>query len=307
MSRSTSCPRRSALVRGVAPCPAGLEAVEDCDVVIDHGGPLGAMLVGRSAATALHAVHGPLGRAMLPVDRALAGARRGSGRSRSARAAPARLPFAGVCHIGIDMEPMPFRSEPGDHLLSLGRMSPDKGPGRGDRDRPRGRPPAGDRRQVPRRSSPTRRGSVPEVVADCVTGFVRDEPLALALGAAHRRGAAAAPAPPGGGRSSARPPPPMGGDGVAGGGTISTAMPAGRSPCARPRRAASGTAAWRRCCRSTDERSGRSLAEPGPFGEPHLVEDLPRLLLAARVHRPPLAGGQRAQRTEHLAGSEARI
>jgi glycosyltransferase involved in cell wall biosynthesis len=106
------------------------ELVEECDVVIDHSGPLGALLAGLGPSAALHVVHGPLDDTMLPVYRALARRvprLRLVAISEGQRRLGPDLPFAGVCHNGIEVGGMPFRREPGDHLLFLGRMSPDKG------------------------------------------------------------------------------------------------------------------------------------------------------------------------------------
>jgi glycosyltransferase involved in cell wall biosynthesis len=47
--------------------------------------------------------------------------------SDQARSAPRDLPIAQVIHHGLVLDRYEFRSEPGDHVLFLGRMSPDKG------------------------------------------------------------------------------------------------------------------------------------------------------------------------------------
>ena len=49
---------------------------------------------------------------------------------------------------------------------------------------------------------------------------------------------------------------------------------------------------------------GGALAEPGPVGEAHLVQDLAGLLLVARVVDPALARGQGAEGVEHEPGAE---
>ncbi|HTI34573.1 MAG TPA: glycosyltransferase family 4 protein [Miltoncostaea sp.] len=134
-------------VRTVAPLPGlpeqiGLSADEwthvvsatselaDRDVVIDHSGPLGALLLGQGVAPALHVVHGPLG----PAEQAVYGTVcRGAPRlrlvaiSRNQQRSGPGLPWAGVALNGLDVDPLPMGEGRGGYLAFLGRMSPDKG------------------------------------------------------------------------------------------------------------------------------------------------------------------------------------
>ncbi len=110
---------------------AGIEALADVDIVIDHSGPLGALLTSRLQAPGLHVTHGPLD--TVPTE-IYSGIARHSQQLRlvaisdAQRARAPSLPFAGVCHNGLDLGAAPFRAHRGDYLAFLGRMSPEKGP-----------------------------------------------------------------------------------------------------------------------------------------------------------------------------------
>jgi glycosyltransferase involved in cell wall biosynthesis len=110
---------------------AGLDALADVDVVIDHSGPLGALLTSNLPVPGLHVTHGPLDGVPTEI---YAGIARQSPRlrlvaiSHAQRALAPRLPFAGVCHNGLALESAPFRARPEGYLAFLGRMSPEKGP-----------------------------------------------------------------------------------------------------------------------------------------------------------------------------------
>ena len=110
---------------------AGVDALADVDVVIDHSGPLGALLTSRLPAAALHVTHGPLD--LVPTE-IYAGIARHSPRlrlvaiSEAQRAMAPELPFAGVCHNGLALDAATFRERPEGYLAFLGRMSPEKGP-----------------------------------------------------------------------------------------------------------------------------------------------------------------------------------
>jgi glycosyltransferase involved in cell wall biosynthesis len=108
-----------------------LDAVAGCDVVIDHCGPSGALVLGLDGLPpALHVAHGPLdaeeGEAFARIA-----ARRPSLRliaiSESQRRAAPALPVFGVSHNGLDVSTVPFRSDHDGYLAFLGRMSPEKG------------------------------------------------------------------------------------------------------------------------------------------------------------------------------------
>jgi len=108
----------------------GLEELADVDVVIDHSGPLGAMMSGQAHSSALHVVHGPLGSRDALVYEAIAAQAprlRLVAISEAQRRMAPSLPFAAVCHNGIDLEEMPFSAAHGQYLAFLGRMCPEKG------------------------------------------------------------------------------------------------------------------------------------------------------------------------------------
>jgi len=110
---------------------AGTDALRDADVVVDHSGPLGALLTSGGPVPSLHVVHGPLD----PIPAEIYG---GIARhcpklrlvaiSRAQKAMAPWLPFAGVCHNGLDIAAAPFRADPDGYLAFLGRMSVEKGP-----------------------------------------------------------------------------------------------------------------------------------------------------------------------------------
>jgi hypothetical protein len=101
---------------------AGIDALGDVDVIIDHSGPLGALLTSRLPIAALHVTHGPLD--SVPVE-IYAGIARSSPElrlvaiSRAQRAMAPTLPFAGVCHNGLPLDSIPFRAHSDGYLASL--------------------------------------------------------------------------------------------------------------------------------------------------------------------------------------------
>ncbi len=110
---------------------AGIEELADVDVIIDHSGPLGALLTSRLHVPGLHVTHGPL--EAVPTE-IYAGIARHSPRlrlvaiSKAQRAMAPGLPFAGVCYNGLALDTARFRARPDGYLAFLGRMSPEKGP-----------------------------------------------------------------------------------------------------------------------------------------------------------------------------------
>lgn len=108
----------------------GLDALSGVDMVIDHSGPLGALLSAQGPVPALHVVHGSLEGELLGIYDALY-AREPQLRlvaiSRSQRQAAPHLPFAGVCYNAVDVESVPFRARSEGYLAFLGRMAPEKG------------------------------------------------------------------------------------------------------------------------------------------------------------------------------------
>jgi glycosyltransferase involved in cell wall biosynthesis len=110
---------------------AALDALADCDVVLEHAGPVPAMLAScHLDAPVLHVTHGPIEGEPLEVYRAMvpkAPALRMIALSRAQWDAAPDLPFVAVCPNGIDVDEVPFNDRPGDHLAFLGRMAPEKG------------------------------------------------------------------------------------------------------------------------------------------------------------------------------------
>jgi glycosyltransferase involved in cell wall biosynthesis len=109
---------------------AGADALADVDVLIDHSGAVGALLTSGLGVPSLHVVHGPL-------DPIHAGIYAGLARhapdlrlvaiSHAQRAMAPTLPFAGVCHNGLDLAAATFRARSDGYLAFLGRMSAEKG------------------------------------------------------------------------------------------------------------------------------------------------------------------------------------
>ena len=108
----------------------GLDALSEVDTVIDHSGPLGALLSAQGLVPALHVVHGSLEGELLGLYNGLmarAPRLRLAAISRSQRQAAPHLPFAGICYNAIDVEAVPFRASSEGYLAFLGRMAPEKG------------------------------------------------------------------------------------------------------------------------------------------------------------------------------------
>jgi glycosyltransferase involved in cell wall biosynthesis len=108
----------------------GLDALGDVDIVIDHSGPLGALLSAQGSVPALHVVHGSLeGESLGLYDGLFARAPglRLAAISQSQRRAAPHLPFAGVCYNAVDVREIPFRASSEGYLAFLGRMAPEKG------------------------------------------------------------------------------------------------------------------------------------------------------------------------------------
>jgi glycosyltransferase involved in cell wall biosynthesis len=107
-----------------------LALLADREVVIDHSGPLGALLMGQAPPPALHVVHGPLGDAERALYRTVchnAPRLRLVAISRSQQGSGPGLPWAGVAHNGLDLDALPIGAGRGGYLAFLGRMTPDKG------------------------------------------------------------------------------------------------------------------------------------------------------------------------------------
>lgn len=107
---------------------AAYDAMADVDVVHDH---TLAGLFYHSRFPQLPVVttnHGPFNNDLADLYRRVAGEVAIIAISQDqARRAPSDIPLAAVIHHGLDLDRYRFESERGDHVLFLGRMSPDKG------------------------------------------------------------------------------------------------------------------------------------------------------------------------------------
>jgi glycosyltransferase involved in cell wall biosynthesis len=108
-----------------------LDDLVGCDVILEHAGPMAALLASAHLpAPVLHVTHGPIAGEPLEVYRALvrwAPGLRLIALSQAQWDAAPDLPFAAVCHNGIDLDTVPFGAHPGEHLAFVGRMAPEKG------------------------------------------------------------------------------------------------------------------------------------------------------------------------------------
>jgi glycosyltransferase involved in cell wall biosynthesis len=100
------------------------------EVINDHSGPVAIALGGLVETPVLHTVHGPLdgdpglvyeGLGQLAPDVGLISI------SLNQRKPMPELNWAGNCPNALDLQLYPCKPHPGDYLLFLGRMSPDKG------------------------------------------------------------------------------------------------------------------------------------------------------------------------------------
>ena len=109
---------------------ACLEQLEEFDLVHDHTGLLGLTLVGLTGTPLIHTVHGPLDGEAGDMYRAACKVTRRVGLvslTCAQRSPLPKLPWVANIDNAIDLELYPFDPRPGDGLLFLGRMSPDKG------------------------------------------------------------------------------------------------------------------------------------------------------------------------------------
>jgi len=107
------------------------DRADEFDVINDHTGMLGAALGGLVDTPVLHTVHGPLD-ASEPqeVYGRIARVAPGVGLisiSENQRRPMPDLPWAATIPNAIDLSIYPCKPHPGEYLLFLGRMSPDKG------------------------------------------------------------------------------------------------------------------------------------------------------------------------------------
>ena len=102
----------------------------DFDVINDHSGPAAATIGGLVSTPVVHTVHGPLDEISLANYGALAALAPAVGLisiSMNQRRPGPELPWVGNCPNALDLDAYPFHEHPGEYLLYLGRLSPDKG------------------------------------------------------------------------------------------------------------------------------------------------------------------------------------
>ena len=107
-----------------------LEHVDDFDLVHDHSGLLGLTAFGLTRVPLLHTVHGPLtDEPGLVYERACAVVPYAGlvSLTLNQRRPKPELNWVANVHNAIDFDRFPCERDPGDFLLFLGRMSPDKG------------------------------------------------------------------------------------------------------------------------------------------------------------------------------------
>jgi glycosyltransferase involved in cell wall biosynthesis len=109
---------------------ACIERAGEFDVINDHTGPLGLLLGGLVETPLVHAAHGPLdgeaGEMYERIVRVVPTAKLISLSLNQRRPQP-DLPWIANCPNALDFSLYPSKPHPGDYLLFLGRMSPDKG------------------------------------------------------------------------------------------------------------------------------------------------------------------------------------
>jgi glycosyltransferase involved in cell wall biosynthesis len=109
---------------------ACFDRANEFDVINDHAGPLSIAFGGLVETPVLHTVHGPLDGEPGEVYEALAQLAPSVGLisiSLNQRRPRPELNWAGNCPNALDLQLYPCKPHPGDYLLFLGRMSPDKG------------------------------------------------------------------------------------------------------------------------------------------------------------------------------------
>lgn len=107
-----------------------VDALADCDVVIDHCGPASAaVLAGHREGRTLHVIHGAVDgwRGRLYANLVRHAPQLGLIALTRAQAMALPVPVAGICPNGVDLARVPFRARGEGYLAFLGRISPDKG------------------------------------------------------------------------------------------------------------------------------------------------------------------------------------
>jgi glycosyltransferase involved in cell wall biosynthesis len=107
---------------------AAYDVLSDVDIVHDH--TLAGLLVGpsRTSVPVMTTIHGPFDEALSDLyERTSHTVPVVAISHDQASRAPSTIRIAGVIHHGVELARYPFVAEPDDHVLFLGRMSPDKG------------------------------------------------------------------------------------------------------------------------------------------------------------------------------------
>lgn len=120
--------RMGAVVEELRHVLAAYDALTDVDIIHDH--TLAGLFVGpaRSRVPIVTTVHGPFDDDLSDLyERTSHQVPIVAISHDQARRAPSTIHIAEVIHHGIEVARYPFSDEPGDHVLFLGRMSPDKG------------------------------------------------------------------------------------------------------------------------------------------------------------------------------------
>jgi glycosyltransferase involved in cell wall biosynthesis len=111
-------------------CLACFERADEFDVINDHSGLPAAVIGGAVPTPTLHTVHGPLDAIGGVVYQQIARVAPQVGLislSMNQRLPKPDLPWVANCPNALDLSLYPVKPHPGDYLLFLGRMSPDKG------------------------------------------------------------------------------------------------------------------------------------------------------------------------------------
>jgi glycosyltransferase involved in cell wall biosynthesis len=107
-----------------------IERADEFDIINDHTGPLGLLLGGLVETPVVHTAHGPLdgeaGEMYERIVRVVPDSKLISLSLNQRRPKP-DLPWIANCPNALDFSLYPSKPHPGDYLLFLGRMSPDKG------------------------------------------------------------------------------------------------------------------------------------------------------------------------------------
>ncbi|GAA3517937.1 glycosyltransferase [Nocardioides daeguensis] len=108
---------------------AAYEALADVDIIHDHTvlGPLLAPPPGRGRPPVVTTNHGPFTPLTLPIFTRIARRAAVVAISRDHARRAGEVPIAAVIHHGVDLETHRFGPGDEDHLVFVGRMSPDKG------------------------------------------------------------------------------------------------------------------------------------------------------------------------------------